>query len=224
MKLAEAERRFLLSAGLLSLLCVGLFIVRAMLTDTNRYWFITENLLLAWLSLIFVWLLANELRHRRWLSPLNITLTVLWLLFLPNAWYVLTDYIHVRPTYEISLLFDIVLFSSLVFAGFTLGFASLYMMHIQLLKRLAARPAHLIIGGVILLSSFAIYLGRELRWNTWDIVANPSGIILNVSDRLIDPLGHIRALNVTALLFVLLGVMYLALWLFLPPRKKGKLS
>jgi hypothetical protein len=54
------------------------------------------------------------------------------------------------------------------------------------------------------------------------VVTNPNGVILNVSDRLIDPLGHLRAFNVTGLFFVLLSVMYLAVWLaFGPPKKRS---
>jgi uncharacterized membrane protein len=109
---------------------------------------------------------------------------------------------------------------SLVMVGFTLGFTSLFLIHKELLKRFGNMPAGYLVTAIILLSSFAIYLGRDLRWNSWDVIANPSGIILNVSDRLIDPLGHLRAFNVTGLFFVLLSVMYLAIWLVFKPAKK----
>ena len=217
MRLELSEKRFIGSIGLLSLLCISLFVVRALATHTSHYWFIVENLGLAWLPLLLIWLLSHELKVRRWLSWQNISLSVLWLAFLPNTWYVLTDFVHVQPTGEINLLYDIVMVSTVVFSGFILGFTSLYLMHIQLLKRLSRPVSHTLVGLIILLSSFAIYLGRELRWSTWDVITNPGGIILNVSDRVIDPLGHIHAVNITGLFFVLIGVIYLTIWQFFKP-------
>ena len=220
--LREADFRYLKAVGLISLLCLAFFVVRLVLTGSSAYLFIPGNLALAWLGLFFGWLLVQQLKITRWASWQNIALSFLWLFFLPNTWYVLTDFIHVYPTGDISELYDIVMVGTLVISGFILGFTSLFLIHKELLKRFGNRRAGQLVAGIILLASFAIYLGRDLRWNSWDVVANPSGIILNVSDRLIDPLGHLRAFNVTGLFFVLLSVMYLAVWLaFGPPKKRS---
>ncbi len=189
------------------------------MTGTARYLFIPENLALAWLSFVFGWLLLIELNKRRWATWQNLSLSALWLFFLPNSWYVLTDFVHVRSTGEISQVYDIVLMFSLVICGFSLGFTSLYIFHKQFLKRWSAAVSHSVVAAILLLSSFAIYLGRDLRWSTWDVVANPGGIIFDVSDRVIDPFGHPRALNVTGLFFVLLGTIYLAIWVLVRPYK-----
>jgi len=142
-----------------------------------------------------------------------------WLIFLPNTWYVLTDFVHVSTNGEINQLFDIVLMGVLTTCGFILGFTSLFLMHKQFLKRFSERTSGVIIGLIIFISSFAIYIGRDLRWNSWDIVTNPSGIIISVSDRVIDPFGHPRAINMTGLFFVLISVMYLAIWIFFRPQQ-----
>lgn len=212
--LSEAEKRFLISAGIVSLLCIAFFCVRLLASGITRYVYIPENLGLAWLALFFAWLLTQQLKVHRWLSWQNISLSVLWLFFVPNTWYVLTDFIHVDSRGEVSQLFDIMMIASLVFAGFMVGFASLLLVHRQLVKRLPVVQAHLLVAIVLWLSGFAIYMGRNLRWNTWDIIADPSGIILNVSDRLIDPLNYPSAVNVTLLFFVLLGSLYAAIWQF----------
>jgi uncharacterized membrane protein len=220
--LGESEKRYLQSLGLLSGLCLAFFVVRLVLTGSSAYLFIPGNLALAWLGLFFGRVLVHQLKITRWASWQNIALSFLWLCFLPNTWYVLTDFIHVYPTGEISEFYDIVMVGSLVITGFILGFTSLYLVHRELLKRFGNRRAGQLVTGIILLASFAIYLGRDLRWNSWDVVTNPNGVILNVSDRLIDPLGHLRAFNVTGLFFVLLSVMYLAVWLaFGPPKKRS---
>ena len=223
--LSRSERRYVESLGLLSFLCLVLLFARAITTGVQRYWFIPENLVLAWLGLGFGWLLVKGLQTRSWRSWQNITLSILWLFFLPNTWYVLTDFIHVYPTGEISELFDIVLMSSLVLCGFIMGLTSLLMVHKELLKRIKAAGAYTIIEAVILLASFGIYLGRDLRWSTWDVLTDPSGIIINVSDRVVDPLGHPSAINVTALFFVLLTTIYFGVyrfWQSLPTSKSDK--
>lgn len=219
--LTEVEKRYLKALGLLSGLTLALFIIRLAATQAGRYLFLPENLILAWLPLLFGWLLVNHLKLERWRSWRNIALTLLWLFSLPNAWYVLTDFIHVYPTGEISQLYDIVLIFSLAITGLTLGFTSLYLVHKQLLSRLTARECFLLAETVILISSFAIYMGRILRWNSWDAVTNP-GVLLNVSDRIVDPLGNPRTINITGLFFVLLSVLYIAIWLVMGPRKKPR--
>ncbi|MEX2006707.1 MAG: DUF1361 domain-containing protein [Candidatus Saccharimonadales bacterium] len=219
---SEAERRYVRAAGILSGLCLVFFGLQPLAADSLRYWFIPQNLGLAWLSLLFAWLLVGQLKIRSWLSWQNLSLTLLWLIFLPNAWYVLTDFIHIFPADDVIHLYDIVLMSTLVVSGFIVGFTSLYLVHLELIKRLGTRAGHWLIGLVILLSSFGIYMGRILRWNTWDVAANPSGIILNVSDRLASPLEYPRFLSLTALFFVFISMIYLALWLFLKPPKPSR--
>jgi uncharacterized membrane protein len=64
------------------------------------------------------------------------------------------------------------------------------------------------VAAILLLSSFAIYLGRDLRWSSWDVVSDPAGITLDVSDRVVHPLGHPRSWDMTGSLFLLLAVIY----------------
>ena len=116
-------------------------------------------------------------------------------------------------------MFDIVLMGILTTCGFILGFTSLYLMHKQLRKRMSGQASGIAVALIILISSFGIYLGRDLRWNSWDVVTNPSGIIISVSDRVVDPFGHPRAINMTGLFFVLISVIYLAIWIFMRPEQ-----
>jgi uncharacterized membrane protein len=217
MRLSGVEKRYLQTLGLLSALCLGFFTFRLVTTGVSRYWFVPENLLLAWLALFFSWILIQQLDHRGWRNWRALILTGLWLLFLPNAWYVMTDFIHVFDSGEISYLYDIAMITVLTLTGFMLGFSSLFMVHRQLLKRMDVFSSVVVIETAILLASFAIYLGRDLRWNAWDIFTNPSGLILSITDRLINPFGYPRALNVTSILFVMISVVYFAVWLFLNP-------
>lgn len=218
MSLNQKEKHFLQAALIINGLCLGLFILRWLLTGTDRYLFIPENLLLAWIGFGFGWWLVLTLKNHSWRSWQAVVLTVLWLVFVPNCWYVMTDFVHMVYTPEISQLYDITLFNSLIASGFLAGFGSLILIHRQLLSRVGGGVAWLIVMAVVLFASFSIYLGRDLRWNSIDVVVNPGGLILNVSDRLIDPFGRPRMVNVTSLFFVTITAGYWAVWRMAKPR------
>jgi uncharacterized membrane protein len=186
--------------------------LRSVESQTDRYWFLTWNLILAWLPLAFVWWLVTRLRKTAWWSWPNIGLTLLWLGFLPNSFYLMSDLIHLHETGEVSLLYDIVMFMSFIFNGLVAGFMSLFLVHRELLKRVAYEKAHGLIILIILACSFAIYLGRSLRWNSWDILINPAGLLFDVSDRVVNPAAHPQTFVTTVTFFVLLLSVYLVIW------------
>ncbi len=195
-----------------NLLSVFLYLLRVFGAHDFRYWFLFWNLALAWLPLLFAWQLLNHLERSRWLNWVGIILTFVWLGFLPNSFYLISDLIHLKNTGEVSLLFDAVLFISFIFNGFVSGFISLYIVHRELLRRIDRTAAHSIIAGVILLCSFAIYLGRSLRWNTWDVLVKPAGVIFDVSERIINPVSHPQSFVTTFTFFALIGTMYMVVW------------
>ena len=221
LELKAVDKRYLRSLGIMSGLCLALLLVRIIISGASGYWFIAENLALAWISLAIGLLLLGQLQRKSWLSWQNLVLSFLWLSFLPNTWYVLTDFIHLNPVSETNQIYDIVLISTLAFTGLGIGFYSLYLVHKELLKRLSTYKSALCVAIVILLSSFAIYLGRDLRWTTWNVVTNPSGIIINVSDRILHPFAHPTSFTVTGIFFVLISVMYYAIWQAIRPIKSG---
>ena len=203
----------LVSAILLSnAASVGLFIAGAMFYDDSRYWYLNWNLFLAWLPVLFVLWLVNYLKNHSWQSWQAIILTLLWLVFLPNSFYIISDLIHLQTDYISNALFTTVMMVSFSINGLILGFGSLYIMHRQLLKRIGAQSAHLLIAAVLLLCSFAIYLGRYLRWNTWDVLINPAGLLFDVSDRIINVREHPQTFVTTVIFFVLLGSLYAVIW------------
>lgn len=191
-----------------NLLSVVLFAFRVVGAENFRYWFLFWNLLLAWLPLAFAWLLSKDLKFNRWKSLSNVLLTFLWLVFLPNSFYIVSDLIHLHLTGEVSILYDAVLFISVIFNGYVFGLMSVFIVHRELMSRLRPQTAHKIIALVFVLSSFAIYLGRYLRWNTWDVLLHPIGLLFDVTDRFINPVAHPQAFTTTAIFTLLLGSMY----------------
>lgn len=193
-----------------------LFVLRVLLTGLVRYRYLPWNLLLAWLPLVTAWLLRGwRWRGRRWAE---LGLPVVWLLLLPNSFYVVSDLIHLRAVPEIGLLYDAVLFAAFIINSFGAGLAALYFMHRWLIDRLGGL-AHGLMAGACLLSGFAIYLGRSQRWNSWDAALNPAGLLFDVSERLINPLAHPQLIVTTASFFLLIGSLYLVVWRLMTVRR-----
>lgn len=202
---------FISSVLMLSFLSLFLSVYRIAHTDSTRYWFLAWNLFLAWLPLVFAWLLARHCPNGlRW-SWFNLVLILLWLLFLPNAFYLLTDLIHLSVTTEINLVFDVVLMASYAICGLVLGYTSLLIVHVKTWQRIGHKSYYLAYGS-LLLSGFAIYLGRYLRWNSWDIITNPLGLIFDIGSRIANPAEHIFTFSTTLLFFVFLSVLYFVIW------------
>ncbi len=199
----------------LSLVSVGFFVTGLLRAGQSGDWYLLWNLFLAWIPLVLAVFLVRRVRHGSWSDWSAIGLSLAWLVFLPNSFYMVSDLIHLQDMPRTSILFDSLLFSMFVITGLAIGYTSLYMIQTQLRRRMSALRTAGCVNGLLLLCSFAIYLGRELRWNSWDVLVSPAGILFDISERLIDPLSHPRAFSVTVMFFVFLSSLYWAVWLML---------
>lgn len=193
---------------------VLLFVLRIVGSQTFDYWFLFWNLFLAWIPVLCAWGLVRVLQTRLWVQPLPMLLTLLWLGFLPNSFYIMTDLIHLQSTGDIGVLYDTVFMLSFIWNGVVAGVLSMYWVHREINRRRGPQLGAIVMAGVIALTSFAIYLGRSLRWNTWDVLVNPAGLLFDVSERVINPLSHPQYLTTTGTFFLLIGSMYYVVWTF----------
>lgn len=203
---------FIASMALACLVSVILLLGRFIFTDNLRYVFLLWNLVLAIVPMFLSWWLYERLKTESWFKWQQLLLTFLFIGFLPNAFYLITDFVHLHPTPEASLYFDVVMLSSFVFNGVVLGFVSIYLVHRQLLRRISGNNAMFLVGAVFLLASFAAYLGRFTRFNTWDIVLRPAGLLFDVSDRFVNPTQHTDTYLATATLFLVLFSTYYVMY------------
>lgn len=206
------RERVVASLGGLTAVSVGFFVVGAVANRSLQFDYLLWNLFLAWLPLVLVVFLIRNLRRHLWSSWQPLVLTLLWLLLLPNSFYMISDFVHIQDVVRESLLYDVVMFTSFIFTAALLGFSSLYMVHSQLRQRLSQHISSTLVGSILLLCSFAIYLGRDLRWNSWDVLVNPAGILFDISDHLIHPFQHGDMFTSTLYFFVLLGSLYVVGW------------
>lgn len=211
-KKLRSPHRFIASLILASVVSMALLSFRIIESDSLRYIFLFWNLILAAFAPLIAWWLVVRIRKYGWMKWQQIALTILWTVFLPNSFYVITDFIHLRATYEASLFYDIAMLSSFTFSAVIMGYISVYMIHVELRKHLSINSAWAIVGILFLASSFAIYLGRFTRWNTWDILLKPAGLLFDVSDRFVNPAAHSETYQVTLVFFALFFSVYWVTW------------
>lgn len=208
----STRARLSLALGLSSLSSIGLYAAGPWNTYDPDFIYLAWNLFLAWIALGVTLWLERTLHRRVWSSWPALLLTGLWLAFLPNTFYLLTDFIHIHELRSADLVSGVVMLSSFVLNGVLLGLLSVYIVHRELVRRVKTRTAVGLLTLVFLTCSFAIYIGRELRWNTWDIIINPSSLLFDVTDRLLNPSQHPGVFGITAGFFVLLTSMYIVAW------------
>lgn len=203
-------RRVLAVLRLFSFLASMMLVLRLALTGSTTLGFLLWNLMLAWIPVASsLWFVPTG-RSRQLLA--STILLVVWFIFLPNTFYILSDFIHLRSTGDINIIFDVVLLFLFSNVGFGLGLLSLGIIHSWLKRTFSAVGSAVLIYSIILMCSFAIYLGRFLRWNSWDIVVNPLGLLVDISDRVVAPLDHPKTLSTTFVFFVFISLTYSAAW------------
>jgi uncharacterized membrane protein len=216
----ETKRIVVISALMFWNAC--LIAVRVERTGSGYYKFLIWNLFLACIPLVA----STGLRVVRQLQfplMLQAALLGLWLLFLPNAPYILTDLLHLRERPPVPPWYDLALLLSFAGTGVLLGYLSLVD-----IQELVARSAGRIIGWMValsslLLSGFAIYLGRFLGWNSWDPLVRPT-ILLEIAEGVLNPGAHRRILAIALIYGIILSFGYISLRLLLSPSSAPQRS
>ena len=216
-----AKENFLYSLILTCLVSISLLSARIIVSDSLRFVFLYWNLALAVLPVILSYWLVKRIRLYGWFKWPQIILTAIWLIFLPNSFYLVTDMVHLRANFEASFYFDVIMLTSFMLSGLALGFYSVYVVHKELKRFFSPRFTMAIIGLVYLMCSFAAYLGRFTRWNSWDILLQPFGLLFDVSDRFVNPSVHDDTYLVTFSLFIVLFSSYYVVWTAVSKTKTG---
>jgi len=177
-----------------------------------HYFWLVWNLFLAWLpaaSALIVYNLHKE--HSKVRSILILICAVGWFFFFPNAPYLVTDLMHLHSRLDAPFWFDLVLLLAFGWTGFFLGIVSLLLMQETVRKRFGARLSWCFALLMLGLGSFGIYLGRFLRWNSWDVVFDPFRLFVDVARLVRHPFMHSQ----TVAFSVLFGFFFVAMYLTL---------
>ena len=215
----SANERLVVLAGLgvASALCLGLELVREHRYGAYDFRFLIWNLILAWIPLLLALLVYDRYRRGRSLLVLAPAL-VLWLLFLPNAPYIVTDFVHLSAGSPAPLWLDGVEVSAFAWTGMLLGFVSLYLVHAVARHRLGAVPSWIGVLCVLGLVGVGVYLGRVKRWNSWDLLTQPGARLAQLHAHLGDPASLTRAVGISLAVTCLLAAAYLVFYVLMAVR------
>jgi uncharacterized membrane protein len=200
-----------------SAVCIGLIALRWWKADDPGLAFLVWNLALAWVPFVLAIAVYGGYRHNA-PAPVLLLLGGLWLLFLPNAPYLVTDFIHVGAVPGVPAWYDAVVVSVFAGTGLLLGFASIYLVQAVTAHRLGERFVWTLVLGVVALTAVGIYIGRVHRLNSWDALRSPGELLALVRGRLDDPLANPELLAIIAVSTATLMALYVLLCTAVLPR------
>jgi uncharacterized membrane protein len=192
----------LIAPIILSTTAVALFGMRSSWAAPTWFMYLPFNLALAWIPLVLSTL--GVVVHRR---IVVIPLGILWLAFLPNAAYMVTDLIHLGPVGPVAEIFDAVMFCTFAMAAMMAGAVSLKHVFEWLRTQVSTLLAASLVTFFALLAGTGVWLGRVHRYNSWDLATDPSAPLRDVADLFIRPAAHSQdwalALGCTGMLIAL---------------------
>ena len=180
---------------IISLLTVSMFLsifllmVRIKITHTFFYIFLIWNLFLAVIPYAITTYLKSKEKTNKW--KLAIWFGI-WLLFLPNAPYIITDLIHLKISKNPYFWLDVLLVTSFAYNGLTLFFLTMVDIKELLQMHISKNKVSYLTYSILILTAFGIYLGRFLRYNSWDILQHPSALFKDILNMVIQPNQHLE--------------------------------
>ncbi|MBX7208861.1 MAG: DUF1361 domain-containing protein [Verrucomicrobiaceae bacterium] len=157
--------------------CCALLVVRCLLMHGISRAGICANIFLAWVPCLLAIPLDFLLARRPVRNVGVLLLGVLWLLFLPNAAYIVTDLVHWTKDKQLPRWFDWIFVTSCAWVGLFLGYESIVLLHRRFARTWSEATGWSFVVAACILSSAGIYFGRFMRWNSWDVVRKPAVMI-----------------------------------------------
>jgi len=183
-----------------------LLLFRIKLTDSTFYLFLVWNLFLAGIpfAITQVFKMSNKLRSLKLFGFLGFAA---WLLFLPNSPYIITDLVHLHNDHSSLVWLDLFLVFVFAFNGLLLGLLSMLDMFSLVKEHYGSRIAKYTLFKVCLLCGYGIYLGRFLRFNSWDITTKPATLFYQIAHSLKEPKVWLITFAFGGFLWILFSVL-----------------
>ncbi len=202
---------FLLASA--SILSVALYRFRGFWYEEDGFRFLEWNLFLAWIPLIAAYTAWVFSLGRKWLYIVIPFIAIVWIIFLPNAPYIITDFKHLTdPRADVPIWFDVMMLMWFSWTGMLLGVVSLYLMQDIVHKEFGRWVSWIMVLIVSALSGLGVYIGRFIRWNSWDIFTNPLDIVSQFVVGAQDP--SLRSIAFTIIFAGFFLFVYVTLYAF----------
>ena len=177
--------------------------VRLFYFEKRHCLFLAWNIFLAWIPYVLSNFFSAE--QKGWRQRL---LFGVWLLFWPNALYIVTDLIHLSDSSNVPVWYDALMIFSAAVVGLMMAFVSLYRLEIFITQKLSSFRATALMIAILFAGSFGVYLGRFFRFNSWDIVHDPLDLATSIFSQVLFPFRHIHTWSVTVLFTIIFTLLY----------------
>lgn len=186
--------------------CLLLFI-RMIVTNSIEYIFLPWNLFLAFVPYWITRWMTRSVSIIENKMKLVIALAV-WLLFIPNSFYIITDLFHLTHIETAPLWFDLLLIFSFAWNGIIFGIISLR--RVEVITTIVRGKGHSIflVFVVMWLNAFGIYIGRVLRFNSWDVISDPFSLAGEILNMVLHPFENGYAWGMTLCYAVFITFLY----------------
>ncbi len=193
--------------------CIGLVVARVTYTDNKQHLGLIWNLFLAWIPFMLAYFAHAVSWRRATLFLIIPVIAFLWLIFFPNAPYILTDLQHLgQGRANVPLWYDVLVLIWFSWTGMLLGLVSLNLMQDIIKRQFGRWVGWAFVFVVACLTSIGLYLGRFVRLNSWDILHNPGGVARYIPGWLDDPSA--RSVGFMALYSLFFIFVYLTIYAF----------
>ena len=188
------------------MLFIGMLILfRTLYAGSLRYISMIWNIFLAWIPYVLGGFFTQYRLKAKWKQ---VILFATWLLFFPNALYIITDLVHLQDETTIPWWFDAALLFASSFVGIVMAFVSLQKTEVYLRSYFNHITVGVLMALVLFLGSFGVYLGRFERWNSWDVLNDPFALSVAIVTKIINPVDNYRAWAITILFSGIYAMMY----------------
>ncbi|MEP7163974.1 MAG: DUF1361 domain-containing protein [Ferruginibacter sp.] len=191
--------------GVFFIFIAALIMTRMFYSGSIRYIFIVWNIFLAWIPYVLSDFFVVYRQKEKWKQ---LFLFASWLLFFPNALYIVTDLIHLEANTNVPVWYDAILLFASSFVGLIMAFISLQKVEYFLKEIFSRRTIKMIIPLILFIGSFGVYLGRFQRWNSWDVVHNPLALAMDILHRFTSPVDNYKTWAITLILTALYSLLY----------------
>jgi uncharacterized membrane protein len=169
-----------------SIFSMALLIFRLLYTGSLLFVFLSWNLFLAFVPYLISKHLANAGGKWQWWQ--QVLLGLVWLLFIPNSFYLITDLFHLDKNEIVPLWYDLALLLSFAWSGILFGILSVRQMEKLFESFFRKKSEFLFLAPLMLLNGFGVYVGRYLRFNSWDVITDPFMLIRDIIYLFIHPI------------------------------------
>lgn len=191
-----------------TLFSLALQTLRIIYTGHLMFSFLVWNLFLAFIPYILSSKMESWLQQNKWKA---LAFAVVWLLFVPNSFYIITDLFHLDMNQVVPLWFDLALLLSFAWNGLLFGIVSVRQMEKAFETYFNKKFDLLFILPVMFLNGLGVYVGRYLRFNSWDVITNPLQLISDIVDLFIHPIHNRLDWSMIVCYTLLLTVMYVTI-------------